>query len=450
LGIANPRLNMLKYPMRILASELAKVALTGCGAEIEASGWVHRIRDMGGVNFIILRDRSGLIQLVLNEKPDLTLESVIRVRGKPALNEKAPGGAEILVSSIEVLSPAGAELPFQVNGDVTKTGLEAILDNRALSLRSPKIRSIFKVQATIIEAFSAYLRSNDFTEIKTSKLVNSATEGGAGLFEVIYFDRKLCLAQSPQAYKETMVASGLERVFEVAPAYRAEKHDTPRHLNEYVSMDIEVGFIESELDLIEIERGLLAYIFEQVALKNSEDLAAWNAEVPNAQAVAASPVVPYEEALQIANNEAARNAGKNKPSRIFDINPEAERLICEWSAREKGSELVFVNEFPRRYRPFYTYPKGTSGTMSFDALFRGLEITTGGRRQDSYDELKEILPKFGLKAENMESYLSIFRYGCPPHGGFAIGCERLTQKILGLANVKEASLFPRDRKRFEP
>ena len=450
MGIANPRLNMLKYPMRILASELAKVALTGCGAEIEASGWVHRIRDMGGVNFIILRDRSGLIQLVLNEKPDLTLESVIRVRGKPALNEKAPGGAEILVSSIEVLSPAGAELPFQVNGDVTKTGLEAILDNRALSLRSPKIRSIFKVQATIIEAFSAYLRSKDFTEIKTSKLVNSATEGGAGLFEVIYFDRKLCLAQSPQAYKETMVASGLERVFEVAPAYRAEKHDTPRHLNEYVSMDIEVGFIESELDLIEIERGLLAYIFEQVALKNSEDLAAWNAEVPNAQAVAASPVVPYEEALQIANNEAARNAGKNKPSRIFDINPEAERLICEWSAREKGSELVFVNEFPRRYRPFYTYPKGTSGTMSFDALFRGLEITTGGRRQDSYDELKEILPKFGLKAENMESYLSIFRYGCPPHGGFAIGCERLTQKILGLANVKEASLFPRDRKRFEP
>jgi nondiscriminating aspartyl-tRNA synthetase len=435
--------------MRILARELAEAA-AGPGGEIEALGWVHRIRDMGGVNFIILRDRSGLIQLVLNEKPDLTLESVIRVKGKPALNEKAPGGAEILVSSIEVLSTAGAELPFQVNGDVTKTGLEAILDNRALSLRSPKIRSIFKVQATIIEAFSAHLRSNDYTEIKTSKLVNSATEGGAGLFEVDYFDRKLCLAQSPQAYKETMVASGLERVFEVAPAYRAEKHDTPRHLNEYVSMDIEVGFIESELDLIEIERALLAYIFEQVALKNSEDLAAWNAEVPSAQAVAASPVVPYDEALQIANDESARNAGKNKPARIFDINPEAERLICEWSVREKGSELVFVNEFPRRYRPFYTYPKGTSGTMSFDALFRGLEITTGGRRQDSYDELKEILPKFGLKAENMESYLSIFRYGCPPHGGFAIGCERLTQKILGLANVKEASLFPRDRKRFEP
>ena len=435
--------------MRVLASELIKAA-AGPDAEIEALGWVHRIRDMGGVNFIILRDRSGLMQLVLDEKPDLTLESVIRVRGKPALNEKAPGGAEIRVSSIEVLSVAGADLPFQVNGDVTKTGLEAILDNRALSLRSPKIRSIFKVQATIIEAFSAHLRCEGFTEIKTSKLVNSATEGGAGLFEVDYFDRKLCLAQSPQAYKETMVAAGLERVFEVAPAYRAEKHDTPRHLNEYVSMDIEVGFIDSELDLIEIEKKLLAYIFEQVALKNSEDLAAWNADVPAAQSVAASPTIPYDEALQIANDESSRNAGSGKPARIFDINPEAERLICEWSAREKGSDLVFVNEFPRRYRPFYTYPKGTAGTMSFDALFRGLEITTGGRRQDSYNELKEILPKFGLKAENMESYLSIFRYGCPPHGGFAIGCERLTQKILGLANVKEASLFPRDRKRFEP
>ena len=436
--------------MRILACELLKAAQAGPNSEIEALGWVHRIRDMGGVNFIILRDRSGIMQLVLNEKPDLTLESVIRIKGHPALNEKAPGGAEIYVSSLDVLSRAGDELPFQVNGDISKTGLESILDNRALSLRSPKIRSIFKVQATIIEAFSAYLRCQDFTEIKTSKLVNSATEGGAGLFEVDYFDKKLCLAQSPQAYKETMVASGLERVFEVAPAYRAEKHDTPRHLNEYVSLDIEVGFIESELDLIEIERGLLAYIFEQVALKNNEDLAAWNAEVPTAQAVSLSPIVSYEEAMQIANSEASRNAGDGKPSRLFDINPEAERLICEWSAREKGSELVFVNEFPRRYRPFYTYPKGTTGTMSFDALFRGLEITTGGRRQDSYEELKEILPKFGLKAENMESYLSIFKYGCPPHGGFAIGCERLTQKILGLANVKEASLFPRDRKRYEP
>ena len=436
---------------RILAREIVEAAKNSPETEIEVSGWVHRIRDMGGVNFVILRDRSGMAQMVLDEKPDLTLESVIRARGFPALNEKAPGGAELRVCSLEVLSRASADLPFQVNGDVSKTGLEAILDHRALSLRNPKIRSIFKVQATIIEAFSAYLRSRCFTEIKTSKLVNSA-----GLFEVEYFDRKLCLAQSPQAYKQTMVAAGLERVFEVAPAYRAEKHDTPRHLNEYVSLDIEMGFIESELDLIELEKGLLAHVFDQVGEKNAEDLAVWNAAVPGAAAVAASPIIPYDDALQIANDEAARNAGKGKAARLFDINPEAERLICEWSAREKGSDLVFVNEFPRRYRPFYTYPKesagdqGATGTMSFDALFRGLEITTGGRRQDNYEALMEALPKFGLKAEHMAGYLSIFKYGCPPHGGFAIGCERLTQKILGLANVKEASLFPRDRKRVEP
>jgi nondiscriminating aspartyl-tRNA synthetase len=436
--------------MRILAKDIARAAKNSPDTEIEAKGWVHRIRDMGGVNFVILRDRSGTVQLVLNEKPDLTLESVVKVKGLPSINEKAPGGAELRVSSLECISRAQPDLPFQVNGDISKTGLEAILDNRTLSLRSPKIRSIFKVQATIIEAFSAYLRGQDFTEIKTSKLVAGSTEGGTNLFEVEYFDQKVCLAQSPQAYKQTMVAAGLERVFEVAPAYRAEKHDTPRHLNEYVSLDVEMGFIESELDLIELEKNLLTHVFEQVKEKNGADLAAWNAAVPDPASVAASPIVPYEEALQIANDEAARAAGKNKPARLFDINPEAERLICDWSQRERGSDLVFVNEFPRRYRPFYTYPKDSTGTMSFDALFRGLEITTGGRRQHDYQAQLDVLPKFGLKAENMEGYLAIFKYGCPPHGGFAIGCERLTQKILGLANVKEASLFPRDRKRVSP
>ena len=283
--------------------------------------------------------------------------------------------------------------------------------------------------------------------------MGGGTEGGAELFEVAYFDRKVCLAQSPQIYKQIMVASGLERVFEVAPAYRAEKHDTPRHLNEYVSLDVEMGFIDSEKDLIELEKGLLTYIFERVAVKNSADLAAWNAKVPEPASVAGAPVVPYEEALQIANAEAnaraGAGAGKNSGGRIFDINPEAERLLCEWAARERGVDLVFVNEFPRRYRPFYTYPLDAVRTMSFDCLFRGLEITTGGRRQHDYRALLDILPKFGLKPEDIKGY-EVFKYGCPPHGGFAIGCERLTQKILGLANVKEASLFPRDRKRVEP
>ncbi|MDR3343104.1 MAG: aspartate--tRNA(Asn) ligase [Treponema sp.] len=431
--------------MRVLAKDIIQAARDKPGETVEVKGWVHRIRELGGITFVILRDRSGILQLVLEEKPDLTLESVITATGMPALNEKAPGGTELKVQALECISRAETDLPYQVNGDVSKTGLEAILDNRALSLRNPKIRAIFKVQATIIEAFSAYLRSQDFTEIKTSKLVGGGTEGGSELFEVEYFDRKVYLAQSPQFYKQIMVASGMERVFEVAPAYRAEKHDTPRHLNEYVSLDVEMGFIESEKDLIDLEKGLLTHVFAEVERKNKAELELWGAGVPKAEAVSKAPIVPYEEALKIANAEGE----KHKGGRIFDINPEAERFICEWAGREQGIELVFVNEFPRRHRPFYTYPLDAARTMSFDALFRGLEITTGGRRQHDYNAMLEVLPKFGLKPENLAGYRA-FKYGCPPHGGFAVGCERLTQKILGLSNVKEASLFPRDRKRVEP
>jgi nondiscriminating aspartyl-tRNA synthetase len=440
--------------MRVLAKDIEAAARERPGEEAEAAGWVHRIRELGGVVFVMLRDRSGVVQLVLEEKPlaadgsPLTLESVIRVRGLPALNDKAPGGAELKVRSLECLARAEADLPYQVNADPSRIGLEAILDNRILSLRNPKLRGIFKVQAVIIEAFAEYLRGQDFTEIKTSKLVGSGTEGGTNLFGVEYFDRRVYLAQSPQFYKEVMVASGLERVFEIGPVYRAEKHDTPRHINEYVSMDLEMGFIESEQELIELEKGLLAHIFEAVARKNGPELALWSARLPPPDAVLKAPTVSYGEALGIVNGEAK--------SRVFDINPEAERILCEWALREKGIDLIFVNRFPRRHRPFYTYPLETgeegaaASTMSFDALFRGLEITSGGRRQHDHRAFLEALPKFGLNPADFGDYLFLLKYGCPPHGGFAIGCERLTQKILGLDNVKEASLFPRDRRRVEP
>ncbi|MDR1862923.1 MAG: aspartate--tRNA(Asn) ligase, partial [Treponema sp.] len=216
--------------MRVLAKDIGEAAGKGGGEEVEVSGWVHRIRDMGGITFVVLRDRSGIVQLVFGQKPagpdgsPLTLESVITARGVPALNEKAPGGAELRAGSFEVLSRAAGDLPYQVNADAAKTGLEAILDNRIFSLRNPRILSIFRVQATIIDAFAAYLRERDFTEIKSSKLVSAGTEGGTNLFQVEYFDRKVCLAQSPQFYKEVMVAAGFERVFEIGPVYRAEKH----------------------------------------------------------------------------------------------------------------------------------------------------------------------------------------------------------------------------------
>jgi nondiscriminating aspartyl-tRNA synthetase len=345
------------------------------------------------------------------------------------------------VEKVEILSEADSGLPIPVNQDPGKLGLEAILDNRIISLRVPKIRRIFELQAAIVGYFGEYMRSQGFTEIKSSKLIGSGTEGGTGLFQVEYFDTKVYLAQSPQFYKQAMVASGMERVFEIGAAYRAEKHETPRHLNEYVSLDVEMAFIESENDLIDLEKGILKYIFEKVAKNNSDILELWETTVPTSEEVDRSPRITHDEAKEIISSRLGH--------RVFEINPEGERVLCEWSTKEHGSDAVFVNAFPRKKRPFYTYPLDQK-TMSFDLLFRGLEITTGGRRINDYKMLLENLPKFGLTEEGLGDYPVIFKYGCPPHGGFAIGLERLTQKILGLANVKEASLFPRDRRRIRP
>ena len=423
--------------MRSMASEIKKLT----GSKVEVSGWVHRIRELGGISFVILRDRSGEVQLVLQEKPNFGQEWVIRVNGQVAANEKAPDGVEIQAEEIEILSEADPELPLPVNQDPGKLGLEAVLDNRIISLRIPKIRRVFELQAAILRYFGEYMRSQDFTEIKSSKLIGSGTEGGTGLFQVEYFDTKVYLAQSPQFYKQAMVASGMERVFEIGAAYRAEKHETPRHLNEYVSLDVEMAFIESEKELMDLEQGILRYIFEQVERNNSDILELWGASVPSAAQVDKSPRITHDEAKEIISKQLGH--------RVFEINPEGERVLCEWAQEEHGSDAVFVTGFPRKKRPFYTYPLEQK-TMSFDLLFRGLEITTGGRRINDYKMLLETLPKFGLTEEGLGEYPTIFKYGCPPHGGFAIGLERLTQKILGLANVKEASLFPRDRRRIRP
>jgi nondiscriminating aspartyl-tRNA synthetase len=382
-----------------------------------------------------------MIQIVFEGKTGFSHESVISVRGTVRKNEKAPGGVEIQDAAAQTLAPADPDLPIPVNGDPDKVSLDAVLDNRMISLRIPKIRGIFQVQSTIVKAFAGFLRSRDFTEIKTSKLVGSGTEGGTSLFTVEYFDTKVFLAQSPQFYKQAMVASGMERVFEIGAAYRAEKHDTPRHLNEYVSLDVEMAFIDSERDLMDLEQGILKAVFAAVKKENAGDLEAFGASVPEPEEVDAIPRIGYDEGKEIISDRGGK--------RVFDINPEGERILCDWAREKHGIDAVFINAFPRKKRPVYAFPDGQK-TMSFDLLFRGLEITTGGRRINEYAMLLEALPKFGLSPEGMGAYMDIFRYGCPPHGGFAIGLERLTQKILGLQNVKEASLFPRDRKRTTP
>lgn len=423
--------------MRVLARDVAGHV----GEEITVQGWVHRIRELGGISFVLLRDRSGMVQVVYEGGVEFSPESVVSVTGTAAENEKAPTGYEVQQRSTEVLAAAAAELPISVNQDPEKLGIDAVLDNRIVSLRIPKIRHAFELQSTIAHLFGEYLRSREFTEIKSSKLIGSGTEGGTGLFAVDYFGDKVFLAQSPQFYKQAMVASGMERVFEIGAAYRAEKHDTPRHLNEYVSLDVEMGFIESEADLMDLEIGILSHIFSGVQEKHADILEEYGSSVPSPADLEKTPRISHDEAKDILKGRLGK--------RVFEINPEGERELCDWAAEEHGVEAVFVYGFPRKKRPFYTYPDGLK-TKSFDLLFRGLEITTGGKRINEYEMLIETLPKFGLTEEGLGEYCKIFKYGCPPHGGFAIGLERLTQKILGLHNVKEASLFPRDRKRVKP
>ena len=422
---------------RTLATNIAE----HLGARVTVAGWVHRIRELGGVSFVLLRDRSGLVQIVYDGKTDLHVESVVVVGGTVSENDKAPGGYEIHAETTEVVAAVDADLPIPVNQDPAALGIDALLDHRLLSLRIPAVRSIFEVQSTIVEAFAGYLRTRDFTEIKSSKLIGTGTEGGTGLFAVDYFGERVYLAQSPQFYKQAMVASGLERVFEIGAAYRAEKHDTPRHLNEYVSLDVEMGFIQGFEDLMDLEVEILAHVFDRVQDKHSATLGQFETTVPTADEIRRTPRIDHDQAKSIA--------GERVGKKLFEINPEAERALCDWAVDEAGVGAVFVTGYPRKKRPFYTFPDGQK-TKSFDLLFRGLEITTGGQRIHDYPMLLETLPRFGLKAEDLADYVSIFKFGCPPHGGFAIGLERLTQQILGLSNVKEASLFPRDRKRTRP
>ena len=412
------------------------------GSQVTVAGWVHRVRSLGRVAFVLLRDRSGIAQLVFPGSVDLSCESVITATGTVEANDRAPGGFEVQVAEHRVLSTAAADLPLAVNGRPENLSLDAQLDHRMLALRIPKLLDVFKVQATIVEGFARHLRGEGFTEIKTAKLIGSGTEGGTGLFAVRYFDRDVFLAQSPQLYKQAMVAAGLERVFEIGHAYRAEKHDTPRHLNEYVSLDVEMAFIDSEHDLMDLEQRILKTIFAAIAERNGRELDAWGASVPAPEAVDALPRLNHDQALTLASELLGR--------RVYEVSPEVERELCSWAEREHGTDGCFVYGDPRRKRPFYTFPSAGNKTMSFDLLFRGQEITSGGRRINDHGALVESLQRFGLEPAAMADYLSVFRYGCPPHGGFAIGLERLTQTILGLASVKQATLFPRDRKRVRP
>lgn len=409
-------------------------------------GWVYKIIDLSNIVFVKLRDKSGIIQLVTNKEQieGLKLENAIEVIGKKSKNEKAPGGIEIIVYEIKILGRTYYDkLPFEINSYKNKAALETQLDHRTIALRRPEIRAIFKVQNEIEQAFRDYLRSKNFEQIHTAKIIDSSTEGGSEMFTVNYFDRRSFLAQSPQFYKQMMVGAGFERVYEIGHAYRAELHNTWRHLNEYVSLDVEMGFIKDEFELMDLEEGFLDYLFKHLNKVCKKELEMYKVELPNEVKI---PRITLEEAHKILLEK------YNKKSPIGNIDAKGEELICDYVKKEYGTEFVFLTKYPVAKRPMYTMPDDEDKTLtkSFDLIYDGLEITTGGQRINDYEMLKENIIKFGLNPEDFDFYLDTFKYGMPPHGGFAIGLERLTMKILKLSNIREATLVPRDMKRLTP
>ena len=413
--------------------------------KIKVEGWVYRIRKLKEITFLILRDRSGLVQCVIENKSinidNINLESVVSVVGEVKLSKNALNPFEILIEEIKVISES-EELPIEINKKDYNANLETTLNNRAISLRHEKVNSIFKIQNIIVQSFREFLIEKGFTEIFTPKIVSEGAEGGTELFKVNYFEKTAYLAQSPQFYKQMMGGAGFERVFEVAHVYRAEEHNTSRHLNEYVSMDLEFGFIENEYDIMNLEEDLIKYILNSVEEKGIKYLELLNAKLPKIQGNI--PKIELKEAIKIIENKYKKKGLEG------DLDPEAEKLICKYANEELGCDFIFITNYPRKKRPMYTMPLGKEGTRSFDLLFRGVEITSGGQRIHNYNMLISSMKEKGLNPKEYEGYTEIFKYGMPKHGGLGIGLERITAQLLNLNNIREATLIPRDRTRITP
>ena len=419
------------------------------GKVVKMNGAVHNIRDMGEFAFVILRKAEGLVQCVYEEgKTDFDLkelkeESAVEVTGVVALEERAPQGFELRLTGIRVLSQPSEVMPIAINKWKMNTSLETRLSLRPVSLRNVRERAKFKVQEGIVRGFREFLSSQGFTEVHTPKIVSRGAEGGANVFKLNYFNKKAELGQSPQFYKQMMVGV-FDRVFEVAPVFRAEKHNTTRHLNEYIGLDFEMGYIDSFEDVMAMETGFLKYTMELLKKDYKKELDMLDIDFPSITQI---PQVRFDEAKQLVSEKYNR-----KIRNPFDLEPEEEVLIGRYFKEEYDSDFVFVTHYPSKKRPFYAMddPTDPKVTLSFDLLFRGLEVTTGGQRIHSYTELMEKIEKRGMDTEGMEQYLSTFKHGMPPHGGLGIGLERMTMQLLEEENVREVSLFPRDMSRLVP
>lgn len=424
------------------------------GETVLIQGSVDVRRDQGKLVFFDLRDRSGTVQGVvlpgsaaMDAAKEVRNEFVVSVEGivnkRPEKNVqegKLNGDIELEVTGISVLAEA-EPMPFEVDGELN---LDTYLDHLPLTLRAKRAQAIFTVQAEIVKAYRAFLNNDGFTEFQAPKLIGDDAEGSGEVFEVPYFYGKTAhLATSPQLYKQIMVGV-FERVFSAGIVFRAEKHSTSRHLNEYTSLDAEMGFIESHLDVMRVENRLMQYIAEHLQQTVAAEFELLGAEIPAVPAEI--PRLKLREAQERIYTETGKDS-RGEP----DLDPEDERWLCEWSKKEYGSDFIFVTHYPVAKRPMYTMedPEDPGFTNSFDLLFRGVEITTGGQRRHKYENLIEGIKMKGLDPEQFSFYLQAFKYGIPPHGGWGMGLERLTAKFLNLQNVKEATLFPRDINRID-
>ena len=419
------------------------------GTTVKVNGAVHTIRDMGEFSFVVLRKRGGLLQCIFEDGftafdgKAVKEEEALEVTGVLEKDERAPHGIEIRVKEVKVLSTPYEVPPLPVGKWKLTTSLEAKLNYRSVSLRNMRERAKFRIQEGLTRAFRDFLYSQEFTEIHTPKIGAKSAEGGANLFKLEYFHRPAVLQQSPQFYKQMMVGV-FDRVFETAPVFRAEKHNTKRHLNEYTSLDFEMGYIDGFEDIMGMETGFLQYAMELLKKDYARELKILNVELPKVDQIPAVKFSEIKELVAEKYNHKMRNP--------FDLEPEEEVLIGKYAKEEWGSDFVFVTHYPSKKRPFYAMddPEDPKYTLSFDLLFRGLEITTGGQRIHDYQTLLKKIEARGMTTEGMDQYLATFKHGMPPHGGLGIGLERLTMQLLGEDNVRETTLFPRDLSRLEP
>ena len=431
---------------RILARELG-----GCvGGRVWVMGWIHNVRRLGDVNFLLVRDRSGLAQAVLSKEEVEPLENfqigtVIRVEGTVVEAKAAPGGYELHDNRIEVISPVVERLPLAINKTKLNVNQSFFLDHAVVGHRHADHTAILRLSSGVMRGFRNALHARDFVEIQSPKFVAYATESGASVFSVDYFDRIAYLAQSPQFYKQIMVGV-FERVYEVGPVFRAEKHATARHLNEYVSLDVEMGFIENHFTVMEMLTTVLREILSHLQKEHLAELALMKVSVPPVPDII--PHLHITDAQQLLANAYGSSDAIGEP----DLTPAHERLLGQWAWDTHGSDFLFITGYPMSKRPFYTHPDPDRPEYSngFDLLFRGLELVTGGQRLHRYEDYLHAAARHGYPIEAFETYFEAFKYGMPPHGGFAIGLERFLMQLLDLDNIRLATLFPRDINRLTP